>query len=203
MAGLPQPPSRAPQHPGLSSYHGRGSRSGAVPGGLVSGGLPAAGAGRARGGRGRARARGRGLLVRVGVGGGRRPPRPLPGSPGRLRPRRRAEPSESPGSLRGSGAAWAPGGGRRAAGRPGPRGGRRYRPGGSHGAAAAGREEARAGETERRRVGRAPGPSPRPLIPKYSTEQGKPSSAAHTTSEAENAHTGDSGGCSLELFLKG
>uniref|UniRef100_A0A8B9WVY6 Tudor domain-containing protein 3 n=1 Tax=Bos mutus grunniens TaxID=30521 RepID=A0A8B9WVY6_BOSMU len=35
VAGLPQPPSRAPQHPGISSYHGRGSRSGAVPGGLT------------------------------------------------------------------------------------------------------------------------------------------------------------------------
>lgn len=158
VAGLPQPPSRAPQHPGISSYHGRGSRSGAVPGGLVSGGSPGRGCGPGP----RRPGPGPGALGACRGRQRRRLPWPLPGPPGRLRPRRRAEPRESPGSLRGGGAAWAPGGGRRAAGRPRTRGGRRCRPGCSHGAAAAGRGEARAGEPsaaelgERRARSRAP-----------------------------------------------
>lgn len=78
---------------------------------------------------------------RWGACRGRRRPPPAPGlspgPPGRLRPRRHAELSESPSFPRGGGggAAWAPGGGRRAAGRgeaggcgPSRRGGRRPRP---------------------------------------------------------------------------
>lgn len=158
VAGLPQPTSRAPQHPGLSSYHGRGSRSGAVPGGLVSGGSPGRGCGPGP----RRPGPGPGAL---GACRGRQRPPPAPASPGpppgRLRPWRRAEPSESPGSLRGGGAAWAPGGGRRAAGRPGTRraavqarGLPRRRRGGTRGGEGWG--------TERGGAGRAPGPRPRP-----------------------------------------
>lgn len=62
---------------------------------------------------------------RWGACRGRRRPPPAPGlspgPPGRLRPRRHAEPGESPSSPRGGrgGAAWARGGGRRAGERPG------------------------------------------------------------------------------------
>jgi hypothetical protein len=77
--------------------------------------------------------------VHVGVGGGRRPPRPLPSLRGRLRPRRHAEPCESPGSLPGGGCGLGPGGGgRRRAAAPGAEGaaGRASRAGGAQARAA-------------------------------------------------------------------
>lgn len=142
IAGLPQPTSRAPQHPGLSSYHGRGSRSGAVPGGLVSGGSPGRGCGPGP----RRPGPGPGAL---GACRGRQRPPPAPASPG-------PPPAGSaPGAAQSRASPLAP---CEAVARPGPReagggpqggrgrGGRRCRPGGSHGAAAAGRGEARAGE---------------------------------------------------------
>lgn len=171
----------------------------------------------------------------VGCVRGRRRPPPAPGlspgPPGRLRPRRHAELTGSPGSSPGGGAAWAPGGGRRAGGARGPRAGRAGRRAAraradqparicrsSGGVAAAGPGEAQAGGgggarpapagPQEAEGGRGHGPRCRPGAFLRLLQRGAHGCEAglrgtHTTSQAENDRVDNSCGCSVQLFLKG